>query len=289
MKIRKLKGILHWVLIAAGAGLLLYPFISNAWNSFCQSKEISSYEEKSESLDDTIREQMWRDATEYNKGLIGNDIRYELSEEDQAEYESLLDITGDGLMGYVEVPTAGCYMPIYHGTEEPVLQDAAGHLSGSSLPVGGESTHCVLVGHRGLPGVKLFTDLDEVVEGDIFTIHVLNQTLTYEVDEIQVVLPEEVEALEIEDGEDKCTLVTCTPYGVNTHRLLVTGHRIPNLEDEEDTHETMQRRAEIRFEAIIVVVVLILILLIVIKCIKVRKAKKKKKQMEASDGQEDNT
>ena len=152
--------------------------------------------------------------------------RYALTEEQKERYEKLLNVSGDGIMAYIEIPKIGCRLPIYHGTKESALQIAAGHLEWSSLPVGGESAHCVISGHRGLPRAKLFTDLDKMEEGDQFFITVLNKRLTYEVDQIQVVEPEEVEDLAIEKGKDYVTLVTCTPYAINTHRLLVRGHRI---------------------------------------------------------------
>ena len=183
-------------------------------------------------MDTADYEAMWNAAAEYNRRLLadtGN--RYRMTEAEEEEYESLFDVTGTGIMGYVEIPKIKTSLPIYHGTDEAVLQIAIGHLAGSSLPVGGEGTHCVLTGHRGLPSAKLFTNLDEMEEGDTFSLHVLDQTLTYEVDQIRIVEPQELEDLEIEAGKDYCTLVTCTPYGVNSHRLLVRGHRIETPEE----------------------------------------------------------
>ena len=156
-------------------------------------------------------------------------MRIILSEEESAKYESTLDITGTGIMGYIQIPAINVNLPIYHSVEESVLQIAVGHIPGSSLPIGGERTHAVLSGHRGLPSAKLFSDLDRIVEGDIFTVTVLDQTVTYLVDQIRIVLPEETDDMAIEEGKDYCTLVTCTPYGINTHRMLVRGHRIDNL------------------------------------------------------------
>lgn len=151
-----------------------------------------------------------------------------MTEEERAEYESLLNVSGNGIIGYIEIPMIQCSLPIYHGTEESVLQIAVGHIEGSSLPTGGAGTHCVLSGHRGLPSAKLFTDLDQLAEGDTFILRILDETLTYEVDQIRTVEPYELDDLGIEEGKDYCTLVTCTPYGINTHRLLVRGRRVDN-------------------------------------------------------------
>ena len=157
-------------------------------------------------------------------------LDWNLTEEEKAEYESVLNVDRSGVMGYIKIPKIDVMLPVYHGTEENVLQSSIGHLEGSSLPVGGESTHCLLSGHRGLPSARLFTDLDQLREGDTFTITVLNDTLTYEVDHIWIVEPEDLSHLQIEEGRDLCTLITCTPYGINTHRLLVRGHRIENAD-----------------------------------------------------------
>lgn len=175
-------------------------------------------------------DRMLSEAREYNRRKpMGTGAR-ELTDKEIREYENILDPLETGVMGYIEISKINMMLPIYHGTEENVLQVAVGHLEWSSLPVGGESTHCVLSGHTGLPGAKLFTDIDELQKGDTFTINVLSETLTYEVDQIKTVLPEETEDLRVFKGKDYCTLVTCTPYGVNTHRLLVRGHRVPNSE-----------------------------------------------------------
>ena len=168
----------------------------------------------------------------YNEKLRKNPDRYVMTEEDRKEYDSLLNVSDTGIMCYIDIPAIDCSLPIYHGTDDAVLQNAVGHLEGSSLPVGGEGTHCVISGHRGLPSARLFTDLDKLKEGDVFLLQVLERTLTYEVDQIVVVEPEDMSQLEIVEGEDLCTLVTCTPYGINTHRLLVRGHRIPNREED---------------------------------------------------------
>lgn len=229
----------HWstilliVILFAGLSLLLYPTVSDYWNSLHQSRAIASYTEAVADMDDDTYARMIADAQAYNEALWHKANRYFPTAEEQAEYMSLLDISGSGIMGYIEIPSIGCSLPIYHGTSEAVLQVAVGHIESSSLPVGGKGTHCVLSGHRGLPSAKLFTNLDRLGEGDVFMIYVLNETFTYEVDQIRIVLPEEVDELELMKNKDYCTLVTCTPYGVNSHRMLVRGHRIDNLEEEE--------------------------------------------------------
>ena len=229
---KRLTTIILLLVLLTGLSLLLYPTVSDYWNSFHQSRAIASYTAQVEEMDPADYEAMWNAAAEYNQRLLADTgDRYRMTEAEEEEYESLLDVTGTGVMGYVEIPKLKTSLPIYHGTDAAVLQIAIGHLAGSSLPVGGEGTHCVLTGHRGLPSAKLFTNLDEMEEGDTFSLHVLDQTLTYEVDQIRIVEPQELEDLEIEAGKDYCTLVTCTPYGVNSHRLLVRGHRIETPEE----------------------------------------------------------
>ena len=216
------------LILLAGLSLLLYPTVSDYWNSFHQTRAIASYAEQVAVLDNNQYDAIWSEAAEYNRSLLERSNTYLLSEEQKQTYERLLDVSGLGVMGYIEIPSIDCSLPIYHGTEESVLQIAVGHLEWTSLPVGGESTHCVLSGHRGLPSAKLFTNLDKLREGDLFMLRVLDEVLTYEVDQILIVEPQEIAALQITEGEDYCTLVTCTPYGINTHRLLVRGHRIEN-------------------------------------------------------------
>ena len=219
------------LILLVGLSLLLYPTFSDYWNSFHQTQAIASYSKEVSQLDDDTFEELKEEAIAYNNSLIGKSNRLNLSKADEKEYESLLDVTGTGIMGYIEISKIRCSLPIYHGTDDAVLQIAIGHIPGSSLPVGGESTHCVLSGHRGLPSAKLFSKLDQLEVGDTFVLRVLDDVLTYEVDQILIVEPQEINSLQIEEGKDLCTLVTCTPYGVNTHRLLVRGHRIENLED----------------------------------------------------------
>ena len=220
--------ILLVLIFLLGLSLLLYPAVSDYWNSKHQTRSIAVYSEEVSGLDKDQYQALWADAAAYNASLRERDNAYLLTEEQKAAYEQLLNVSGLGIMGYIEIPSIDCSLPIYHGTEESVLQIAIGHLEWSSLPVGGESTHCVLSGHRGLPSAKLFTNLDKLQEGDVFLLRVLDEVLTYEVDQILIVEPQEIAALQITEGEDLCTLVTCTPYGINTHRLLVRGHRIEN-------------------------------------------------------------
>ena len=220
--------ILLVLIFLLGLSLLLYPAVSDYWNSKHQTRAIAVYSEEVSGLDEDQYQALWEAAAAYNASLLERNNAYLLTEEQKAAYEQLLNVSGLGIMGYIEIPSIDCSLPIYHGTEESVLQIAIGHLEWTSLPVGGESTHCVLSGHRGLPSAKLFTNLDKLQEGDVFLLRVLDEVLTYEVDQILIVEPQETGALRIVEGEDYCTLVTCTPYGINTHRLLVRGHRIEN-------------------------------------------------------------
>lgn len=226
------------LLLLAGVSLLLYPSLSDYWNSMHQTRAIASYAETVSQLDTAQYDEMWKAAQDYNRSLAQRETVFALTDEQKAAYESLLDVSGLGVMGYIEIPEIDCSLPIYHGTEESVLQVAVGHLEWSNLPVGGEGTHCVLSGHRGLPSAKLFTNLDKLAVGDTFLLRVLDEVLTYEVDQILIVEPEQVDALGIVPGEDYCTLVTCTPYGINTHRLLVRGHRVENTPEAARMHVT---------------------------------------------------
>ena len=232
MKKRIIATILIILLFLAGLGIVLYPYVSEYVNAKHASRVVVNY-------DDTVKEitpedfsQYFEVAEEYNERLRQNPNPF--SEDNRTEgYETALNVDGSGMMGYLEIPKISVKLPFYHGTSGAVLNEAVGHLEGSSLPVGGESTHVVLSAHRGLPSAKLFTDLPELGEGDIFILNVLDRKMTYQVDQILTVLPTELEALEVEDGQDYVTLMTCTPYGINTHRLLVRGHRIENLPEEE--------------------------------------------------------
>ena len=232
---KKNDRIINLILIGVmvlGVLIVAYPTISDWWNSYHQTRAIASYTEQVAAMDTGEAERMLKEAEAYNAELVEKEHRFSPTEEDLAYYNSILDVTGTGIMGYVEIPKLHISLPIYHGTDDAALQVAIGHLSGTSLPVGGESSHCVVSGHRGLPSAKLFTDLDKMLEGDIFTLTVLDRTLTYQVDQIRIVEPSDLSELAIIPGKDLCTLVTCTPYGINTHRLLVRGHRVANLQGD---------------------------------------------------------
>ena len=232
MKKRKTT-LLLFLLLIIGLSLLLYPTVSDKWNSMHQSRAILDYSRAVTELSDDSCADIIAAANEYNASLPKKIDRYEQSEEEKEEYMSLLNVNGTGAMGYIRIPKINVTIPLYHTAENDVLQFAAGHIPGTSLPVGGKGTHCVISGHRGLPTARLFTDLDQLQEGDVFFISVLKETLSYEVDSILTVDPEDIEALAIDPENDYFTLVTCTPYGVNTHRLLVRGHRIENASDDE--------------------------------------------------------
>ncbi len=229
---KHLSTILLVFVLFLGVAILLYPTVSDYWNSFHQSRAIASYIEQIENIDPVDYEREWARARKYNEELTQKPNRFMLSEEEYEEYESMLNPTGSGIMGYIEIPKINCSLPVYHGTDEAVLQIAVGHIEGTSLPTGDIGTHTVLSGHRGLPSAKLFTDLDQMEESDLFVIRVMDQIMTYEVDQVLIVLPEELDALAIDPEQDYCTLVTCTPYGINSHRLLVRGHRVENVEME---------------------------------------------------------
>ena len=257
--------ILLLLLLLAGLSLLLYPTVSDYWNSLHQSRAIASYAEQVAEMDDDTYRRLWAEAEAYNRSLRGKTFRYTLSDRERETYELLLDVSGNGILGYIEIPSIGCSLPIYHGTDETVLQIAVGHMEGTSLPVGGPGTHCVLSGHRGLPSARLFTDLDQVSVGDEFLLRVLDETLTYEVDQIRIVLPYELNDLEIEADKDYCTLVTCTPYGINTHRLLVRGHRVENRAEAKTVRVTADAmQIEPLLVAPIAAIPMLLVLLLIV-------------------------
>lgn len=262
------------VLFVAGLSLLLYPTVSNFINSLHASKAIVSYDEEVEEMEQSKKEELFENALKYNEEKGASDQQVaDLSASEKERYESLLNIGGDGVMGYIEIPSLDVNLPIYHGTEESVLQIAAGHLEWTSLPVGGENSHCVLSGHRGLPRAKLFTDIDKLVEGDIFTLHVLDEVLTYEVDQIRIVEPQDISELMIVKGMDLCTLVTCTPYGINTHRLLVRGHRIATEENKVHSVTANASAFDPFFTALIIAVVILFVMLLRLFIRKPKKAK----------------
>ena len=252
-------------MIVVGLGLIAYPSVADWWNSFHQTRAVAAYASVIADMSHEEYDKILNEATEYNKQIAETGVRWHMSDEEIQEYNSILDITGTGIMAYIDIPKIHVQLPIYHGTDDTILQIAVGHITGSSLPVGGETSHCIVSGHRGLPSAKLFSDLDELVVGDLWTVNVLDQTLTYEVDQIRVVLPTDLKFLEMEDGKDYCTLVTCTPYGVNTHRLLVRGHRVPNVQgNARVTADALQIEPAYVAPFIGIPIILILIVMLII-------------------------
>ena len=229
MKKSRLSTFLLILVLLLGLSLVLYPSFSDYWNSLHQSRAIATYVEEVAHLDENQYQHIWDDALAYNRELLERPDAYLLTDAMMEQYRNQLNISGNGIMGYIEIPMIGVFLPIHHTVAESVLQTAVGHIEWSSLPTGGESTHCVLSGHRGLPSAKLFSDLDKVREGDLFTLRVLDELLTYEVDQILIVEPHETEELLVQKGKDLVTLGTCTPYGINSHRLLIRGHRVANV------------------------------------------------------------
>ena len=275
----KLTTILLILALFAGLSLLLYPTVSDYWNSLHASQAVADYAENVRNLEAEKYEQVLQDAKSYNQMLPYEQTTFALSEEEKEAYDALLDISGTGVMGYIEIPTVNISLPVYHGTEDAVLQIAVGHLEWSSLPVGGEDTHCVLSGHRGLPSAKLFTNLDKLVVGDKFVMRVLDEVLTYEVDQILIVEPTDVSTLIIEAGKDLCTLVTCTPYGINSHRLLVRGHRIENQDEAKAirvTSDAIQIEPLIVAPAVALPMLLVLLVILLVSGGKTKSAGGKK-------------
>ena len=249
-------------LLLIGVSLLLYPTVSNLWNTFHQSEIVAGYIKDIEDTDSQKKQEMLAAVQDYNQILptgITPDLNLSSSEEET--YNQLLDVTGTGIMGYVKIPKLNITLPIYHGTDEAVLQIALGHIPGTSLPVGGKGAHAVISGHRGLASSKLLTNLDRLVEGDTFSIQVLDDTLTYEVDQIVTVTPDDISELAIDPEQDYVTLVTCTPYGVNTHRLLVRGHRISN--DETIEQSTTEVGAYSKLWLVLIISGVLILLLII--------------------------
>lgn len=228
MKKNRLSTFLLILVLVLGLSLLLYPSFSDYWNSLHQSRAIATYAEEVADLDTDRYRRIWDEALAFNRALLQRPNEFLMTEDEMEQYFTQLDPSDRGIMGYIEIPMIDVLLPIHHTVSESVLQTAIGHIEWSSLPTGGESTHCVLSGHRGLPSAKLFSDLDKVREGDLFSLRVLDELLTYEVDQILIVEPQETDALLVEEGKDLVTLVTCTPYGVNSHRLLIRGHRVAN-------------------------------------------------------------
>lgn len=254
---RKLSTILFGLMFLVGFGILIYPTVSDQWNTYRQNRLISSYETLVEDLTQEDFTAEWEKARQFNDTIKQNDLYSDVFGEDNGELENtdywkILNIAKDGIMGYLSIPKINIKIAIYHGTGDEVLQTGIGHMNGTKLPIGGESTHSVLAAHRGLPSARLFTDIDQLRKGDMFYIHVLDETLAYQVNEIWDMVDKDDmdtlgEAMKIDEGEDEVTLFTCTPYGVNSHRLLVQGTRVPyNGEEEAETSvaETMLRTVQ---------------------------------------------
>lgn len=269
---RKISNIILTVMLLTGITLLAYPSVANYWNQLHQTRAIMSYSDAVDSMSHEDYEKILDSARKYNERLAKRGLHWVMSDDEKAAYEKELNIDGSGIMGYVSIPKFHIRAPIYHGIDEDVLQVAIGHLETTSLPVGGESTHVQISGHRGLPSARLFTDIDKIREGDTWTLNILNETLTYECDQIRIVEPEDLSELQIVEGEDLCTLITCTPYGINTHRLLVRGHRVPNAQGTADVTAD-----GIQIEPVYIAPILAipgLLILLIILLISTRKARK---------------
>lgn len=262
------------LLFLMGLSLLLYPTVSDYYNSFHASRAIVSYSQQVSDLEDDAYQTIFEEANRYNQALAQAMNPWQFAKDHPDEYLQALHVSADGIMGYIEIPLIDVYLPVYHTTGEGVLQVGVGHLEGTSLPVGGVGTHAVLSGHRGLPSARLFTDLDKMVQGDLFYLHILDETLTYQVDQIRIVEPDEIQELEILPEQDLCTLVTCTPYGINSHRLLVRGHRIettPQTQQVRVTGDAVLIRPELVAVALAVPILLILLAAVLIATGKRRK------------------
>lgn len=276
----------------AGAGVFLYPTVSDMWNQYRNVRLVSRYDEAVTDLSDNEYEKLWNEAKEYNAEHPVNSIVDVFGEKDDyvltQPYDQVLDPNGEGLMGSIEIPKINAKLAIYHGLSKTVLEKGVGHVEGTSFPVGGKSTHAVLAAHRGLPSAKLFTDLDQMKKGDIFILHILGKNLAYKVDQIRTVLPEETGELDIVEGEDHVTLVTCTPYGVNTHRLLVRGIRTKYVEGEIRNDETIsQRLAATDPKKVLAGGFAVLVVLILLIYLSVRYRDKKRRLRQLSERKEE--
>ena len=274
---RRLGNILLTLAFVVGIALLAYPSFSDWWNTFHQTRAIAGYTATVANMDREDFDRMWAEAEAFNEYLAKKPNRFNLTPEELATYNSILDVTGTGIMGYIDIPSIKISLPIYHGTDESILQIAIGHIAGTSFPIGGEGTHAAVSGHRGLPSARLFTDIDKLQAGDKFLLQMLDRTLTYEVDQIRIVLPQELQDLEIDPYQDYVTLITCTPYGVNTHRLLVRGHRV----DNDNTDATRITADAMRFEPVIVaplVAAPILLVLLIILLVSTSKWNRQRKR-----------
>ncbi|MCI8660312.1 MAG: class C sortase [Lachnospiraceae bacterium] len=274
MKRRRWTTILFGLVFLAGACILLYPTMLNLYNVWQSKQEIRNYTAEVVSAKEDYSRQ-WKVAEKYNERLAEKENQMMMTQRDREEYRSILDIRGTGMMGYIEIPKIDVHLPIYHGTEETVLQVGAGHWEGTSLPAGGVSTHCVLTAHTGLVKAKMFTDVDQLKEGDVFTITILDRVLTYEVDQTMVTQPEDQSELFVKKGEDLVTLYTCYPYGVNTHRLLVRGHRIPTPKKETPAVTLLQLATEEWYGKGILAAAVLLLVIILLTFGKKKKKKEK--------------
>lgn len=270
----------------AGAGVFLYPTVSDMWNQYRNARLVSRYDEAVTDLSDNEYQKLWNEAKEYNTEHPVNSIVDAFGEKDDyvlsQPYDQILDPNGAGLMGSIEIPKINAKLAIYHGLSKTVLEKGVGHVEGTSLPVGGKSTHAVLAAHRGLPSAKLFTDLDQMKKGDIFILHILGKNLAYKVDQIRTVLPEEIGELDIVEGEDHVTLVTCTPYSVNTHRLLVRGIRTKYAEGEIRNDETISHRLAVTDPMKVLAggfAVLIVLILLIYLSVRYRDKKRRLRQL----------
>jgi sortase A len=258
--------ILIVICLLAGSGFLLYPTVGDVINAGKNKKEIDAYSAAVEALSEEEKNTILSKAQAYNTAHTANVITDAFTEEGQVDetYEKLLDVTGDGMMGYLDIPKINVHLAIYHGTANDVLQNGVGHLEGTSLPIGGTGTHAVLAGHRGLPSARLFTDLDQIETGDIFSLRILDEELIYEVDQIKVVEPYETEDLAIDPQQDYVTLVTCTPYGVNTQRLLIRGHRLENTGKTEESSVSLLKQL-INVRSVIGVCLIVILIIVFIQ------------------------
>lgn len=261
----KLTTLLLILFFVAGLSLLLYPTVSNAYNTYLQSQAIAEYSQQVDEMAQEAYRRELQKAQEYNAALLARSYPFSLPDTLQEQYWNLLATSANGIMAYVEIPSIEVTLPIAHGTSDTTLADYVGHLEWSSLPVGGESTHCVVSGHRGLPSSKLFTNIDHLERGDYFYLHVLGETLTYQVDQIAIVEPEDLSLLGVEPGKDYTTLVTCTPYGINSHRLLVRGVRRTAGEPSQDTELFIKNEATaINLKPVVLVIVAIAALIVLL-------------------------
>lgn len=267
---KHMSTIIAILVFITGLSLLLYPTVSNYWNSKHQSRVVANYTDTLAKMDKKEKQYAIDQAVQYNESLVLNENRFSPSDSEHSLYKSLLNADGTGMMGYITIPEIRCKLAIYHSVDDSVLQVGVGHLEGSSLPVGGSSTHCVISGHRGLVSARLFTDIDRLEKGDLFYLHVYGKVLAYEVDKISVVEPEDYGPLEIEEGKDFCTLLTCTPYGINTQRLMVRGHRVVDSLYDESNITSDAARVDTLVVASCVGVVLLLVGIIVSKIWRLR-------------------